>query len=939
MLSSLFKPAWQSGSVEKRLRAISSMDGSSVEKQEILAQLATEDVEASVQIAAINKLTSAVRLHELTLNSANDSVRLKAENRLNEVLGENSSLSDQDYRELISRFPELKVRIAAQATTAAIRAEVLQNIPTEQLLEVLELTIYSDSRQQIAERVSAIEMLESARKTLRGKDKTAERVIKAKIDEIRKVVRQNAENLNTVEKLIDEVEYLASHDWLSEFKAKLLAHRNHWDNLQFEGNEKLRQRYKVAREIIDSRYEEQKVIEETHHSQDQVVDEIEVFLKRSANMDLAGSIDGLKESLERQKQFGARWQELSVKARPTLIKDELVDKMLRALQSASELLTEARGVLQPEVVSEQTETGSSKETSDISKVEKASQKLNSVLKKLKWPSDFGEFKSKTELLLQLTNWKNAQKASAVEYQERLDSVHKKIGSIFHFSRTGNLMRAKQFYERTEKRLHQFNEKDCSKLEERLAEAHEALDKMGDWKNFATEPKYLELCDAMELLGKSKHHPDKLSKEIKDLQKSWKMLGHSDISDQYWPRFKEAADKVYQPCAEFFDKRHKTRKDNLQQRQQIVDQLRELLKNTDWDNSPDYKAVQSSLRSLGEKFSKIKEVEHGPGQKQWKVYSTLKDDVYEKLNVAYEANIVLKQELIKQVIVLAEGTARQENLASLKILQTRWKQVGVTRRNADQKAWKEFKKQGDLVYSNVQQLRQGERDEIDLQLNAYRNIVKEIKQLAKTAKDLSEADQQFVVLQEKYENLPELPDQLPEKLVEGIQRDYQHACDLFDNSHSRIINSMHNRQIEMLRKKAILCVQLEALGEAASEQELQEITQQWDAIELHDSALSRRIEKRKRSAQTSLDRKQISAQRRLLCIQLEITKGVESPAEDKNLRMQYQLDQMNELGLGHQTSDSKEQLEMMELDWLCMPGAEAEQQKILDERFQRVLQKK
>ncbi|MBT4075504.1 MAG: hypothetical protein HOE78_02880, partial [Gammaproteobacteria bacterium] len=89
MLSSLFKPAWQSGSVEKRLRAISSMDGSSVEKQEILAQLATEDVEASVQIAAINKLTSAVRLHELTLNSANDSVRLKAENRLNEVLGEN----------------------------------------------------------------------------------------------------------------------------------------------------------------------------------------------------------------------------------------------------------------------------------------------------------------------------------------------------------------------------------------------------------------------------------------------------------------------------------------------------------------------------------------------------------------------------------------------------------------------------------------------------------------------------------------------------------------------------------------------------------------------------------------------------------------------------------------------------------------------------------
>ncbi|MCK5663190.1 MAG: DUF349 domain-containing protein, partial [Thiotrichaceae bacterium] len=693
MLSSLFKPAWQSGSVEKRLRAISSMDGTSVEKQQILAQLATEDVEASVQIAAINKLTNAMRLHELTLNSANDSVRLKAESRLNEVLGENSSLSDQDYRELINRFTELRVRIAAQATTASIRAEALQNIPTEQLLEVLELTVYTDARQQIAERISTIEMLEPARKNLRGKDKNAERLIKAKIDEIRNIERQNAENLNIVEKLIDEVEYLASHDWLSEFKAKLLAHRNHWDKLAFDIDEKLRQRYKVARKIIDSRYEEQKVIEETHCSQDQVVDEVESFLKSIANMDLAGSIDALKESLDKQTQFRTRWQELSVKARPTLIQDELVDKMLRAMQSASELLTSARGILQPEVVSEQTETDKSKETADINKLENNSQKLNAVLKKLKWPAEFGEFKLETDLLLQLTSWKKAQKASAVEYQERLDLSHKKIGSIFHFSRTGNLMRAKQFYERAEKSLHQFNSKDRSKLEERLAEAHEALDKMGDWKNFATEPKYLELCDAMELLGKSKHHPDKLSKEIKDLQQSWKLLGHSDISDQYWPRFKEAADKVYQPCADFFDKRHKTRKDNLQQRQQIVDQLRELLENTDWDNNPDYKAVQSSLRSLGEKFSKIKEVEFGPGQKQWKIYSTLKDDVYEKLNVAYEANIKLKQQLIVQATTLAEGDARTENLAALKILQTRWKQVGVTRRNADQKAWKEFKKQG------------------------------------------------------------------------------------------------------------------------------------------------------------------------------------------------------------------------------------------------------
>jgi len=936
MLNNLFKPAWQSNSAEKRLRAIATMDGSSAEKQLILAQLAKNDIESAIQISAINKLTSVITLHELSM-TAGESVRVEAVNRLNTLLGENGSLQQQDFIELIARYPELCFRIASQALVPSVREEALRKVPAEQLLEVLELTTYTDSRQQIAERISTIEILESARKILRGKDKNAERIVKAKIDDIRKLERQQAENLSIVEKLIDEAEYLASHDWVSEFKAKILAHRSHWDKLDFEIDEALKQRYKIAREVIDSRFEEQKVIDETHESQDILIVELEKFVSEVANMDLASSITHLSETNNRRTQLETSWQALTVKARPNLIKDEFFDKKLRALQSANELYTKAVDILRlEEEVAKPDEVAETGQASTVSPRFDGEKELAAALKQLKWPAQFAALKSVNELQSKLVSWQNARKVSAAEYKQSVDLVHKKIGSIFHFSRTGNLMRAKQFYERAEKSLTHFNAKDCSILEERLVEARQALDKMGDWKNFATEPKYLELCDEMELLASSKHHPDKLSKEIKALQQRWKILGHSDVSDQYWSRFKQAADKVYQPCADFFDKRHKTRKDNLQQRQQVVNQMRELLELTDWDNSPDYKAVQSSLRTFAESFSKIKEVEHGAGQKQWTVFSKLKDDVYDKLNVAYEANILLKQELIKKATSLAETVAKKENLTALKILQTRWKQVGVTRRNADQKAWKEFNRQGDIVYHNVQQLRQGERDETDLQLNAYRNIIKEIKLLAKNANNLAEADQQFTQLQQQYNNLPALPDKLPEKLLEGIERDYRHACDQFDNSHSRIIDTMHNRQIEALRNKAKLCVQLEALDGSSSDKKLQEISQLWDAIELKNPALNRRIEKRRKSAADHLDRVDITAQRRLLCIQLEIIKGVESPAEAKSLRMQYQLDQMNERGLGQQSDNSAEQLEKMELDWLCMPGAEAEQQHSLDERFNRVL---
>ncbi|MBL3619625.1 MAG: DUF349 domain-containing protein [gamma proteobacterium endosymbiont of Lamellibrachia anaximandri] len=215
-----------------------------------------------------------------------------------------------------------------------------------------------------------------------------------------------------------------------------------------------------------------------------------------------------------------------------------------------------------------------------------------------------------------------------------------------------------------------------------------------------------------------------------------------------------------------------------------------------------------------------------------------------------------------------------------------------------------------------------------------------------ANNLGEADQLFTILQAKYAELPELElpksnrlhstGQLPEKLAEGIQRDYRNACDQFEECHSRIVNSMRAKQIDALRLKANLCAQLEALGESLSEEQLQEISQQWDSIDLHDSVLSSRIEKRRNSAQTVIDRVAIGAERRLLCIQLEIAMGKESPADDKAIRMQYQLEQMNKSGLGQQTVNSTEQLDHMELDWLCMPGAEPKQQKELDERFQRVL---
>jgi hypothetical protein len=929
MLPDLLKPTGKSSSAEKRRKAIAEMNSVSEEQQEILFQLARDDEDSSVRIAAIRQLTSAAALHELSIKFSDSAVRTEAEKRVNELLGANHALDEAQYLDLLKQYPELQLRIAAHADSTSVRSEAIQILSSRQLLEVLGATDYTDSRQLIAEKLSNIEDLESARKIMRGKDKNAERIIKTKIDAFRSLERQQAENFARLDKLIEEVEYLASHDWLPEFKELCRAHRQQWDSLEFDIDDDTRQRYQVAREIVDTHYEQQRITEQTRQSQQQLVSELEALLQITARRDLTASLEALSDSQAQQQAFRSGWQALADITPPDRLILNQYDKMLGALHSATQLVAKAADLV-PDAIEGSSRTGDSNKSAGNSR------QLEAALKRLKWPAEFDELQVATELQQQVVDWDRARKASAEAHEQKLAAAHKKISAISRFSRAGNLARAKQIAEKVAKVLNLFEGKELLALQQRFEKARKTLGDMGDWKNFATEPKYIELCDAMELLITSKHHPDKRSSEMKALQQQWKALGQSDISDQYWPRFKLAADKVYQPCAEFFKQRHKTRKANLEQRQQYVEQMRELLETTGWDNNPDFKQAQSSLRSISDSFTGIKDVERNAGRKQWKQFSKFRDAVTAKLDEAYDANIALKQELIRQTEALAEASAAVENLATLKNLQSRWKQVGITRRNQDQKAWTDFKKHGDIVYNKVQALRQGKREETDQQLNAYREIIKDIQKLARTASDLAEADQQFSVLQANYAALPDLPWQLPEKLSEGIQRDYRNACDQYANSHSRIVKNRQNRQIDALRAKANLCAQQEALGASPTAQQLQEISLQWDSIELQDVELRRRIEARRKTAQSAIDRAAIAAERRMLCIQLEIAMGVESPAEDRALRRQYQLEQMSKSGLGQQVVNNKELLKTMELDWLCMPGAEAEQQKALDERFQLVL---
>jgi len=341
MLTDFFKPSWKSNSVDKRLKAIAAMDSENLEQQKILAQLASDDKNVAVCIAAIQSLSSAPALYEISLKhgSDNEIVRKAASNRLDELMGESASLKPQQFDELLKIYPELKVRIAAHAELTDVRNQAIQGLSAEQLLEVLSVTVYSDSRQKIANMLLDFETLESARKIMRGKDKNAERIIKSKIDEFRVQERQQVENLNTVIELTEEAEYLSSRDdWLPDFMSRCLAHCSRWDGLDFEIEIELKQRYQVARNILDTHYQDRITVEKTKQSQQEIVDELQTLLQIIADLDLQRSIDQFFETHEKCDSIISSWKSLALTSAPDQSGNDQYLKMIAALKSTTQLV-------------------------------------------------------------------------------------------------------------------------------------------------------------------------------------------------------------------------------------------------------------------------------------------------------------------------------------------------------------------------------------------------------------------------------------------------------------------------------------------------------------------------------------------------------------------------------------------------------------------------
>jgi len=315
---------------------------------------------------------------------------------------------------------------------------------------------------------------------------------------------------------------------------------------------------------------------------------------------------------------------------------------------------------------------------------------------------------------------------------------------------------------------------------------------------------LELCARAEKLAGVEIIKDAI-RELNELHHEFKHIGPVPKEDKenVWQRFKAASDAVYARRDAYLQNLQSELQKNHDEKTKLGDEAQAFATfNTDrikeWnEKTKEILDLQKRWEVIGGlPRAKAKEV----NKKFWAAFKTFfnnKNAFFKKLDEEREANLQLKNELVKKALELKESSDWEKTSAELKTLQQKWKDVGPVPEKFREKVFKEFKDACDYFFAQ----RRGQQGKVEQEQIDNLNLKTAIcEELEKRTQEGSADVEVLRDLQDRYNNIGFVP----KKDIAAIKNRYHEAVDKFvasipelsDDDRSRVL--LEN-QLSDLRK--------------------------------------------------------------------------------------------------------------------------------------------
>ena len=467
----------------------------------------------------------------------------------------------------------------------------------------------------------------------------------------------------------------------------------------------------------------------------------------------------------------------------------------------------------------------------------------------------------------------------------------------------------------------------------------SLGELKAWKEHAAAPKRAELIQEMESLIGAEQEPQALAERIRLLQEDWKTVSKGVLSDSDadWQRFHQAAERAYQPCREQFEAQARLRQANAEKRKGILERLR-VFEAAQSGNDTDWRAFATVLREAPQEWRRHFPVERTAARELQKEFDAAIARLKGRLDAWHANNADEKRLLIQRAAELVDLSDGRDATEAVKRLQAQWKGLGAAAPDQDRDLWEEFRGHCDAVFQKRQKAHADYTTSLKTNKARALALCEEAEQLAgRSGSELLGGTARMAEWRAAFETVGELP--RPEE--RGLKARFERALESVKAAVSAQRAKDKERSLEALLEAASrIHAYASAVAQTAPAPEREALKQAAETFIAGISHWPKGGAEALANAWATAEAAEPLEEShekavRMLCIRAEILKDLPTPAEDQELRREYQMLRLVErMGRGNDGPDDS--VESLALEWTRVGLASQDLYRSLLSRFRGTL---
>ncbi|GMR15084.1 MAG: hypothetical protein BMS9Abin30_0704 [Gammaproteobacteria bacterium] len=425
-----------------------------------------------------------------------------------------------------------------------------------------------------------------------------------------------------------------------------------------------------------------------------------------------------------------------------------------------------------------------------------------------------------------------------------------------------------------------------------------LRELREWHHWSNNKIRKRLIAEMEVLPAAGLHPDALLDRVKSLQAEWKTLEESEqipgdkhfaAAPWMWRKFSAAGHTAFDTAKPYLEKRSEIQSRHAQSLTKVCAELQQL---ADTD-PPDWTALG---KAMNRGRQKLRDLNNVPAKQRQAFARKLKAALDKANNVMQDHYQLVEKEkmkLIRSASQLIHLPERSEAIAQAKSLQSAWKAAGSLWRSKEQELWNQFREHLDPLFEELKEQQETIRAAKAERLAAQNTLCEEMQAILKSDKDLSAQHGIVQGLQDSWKDI-EHPERKLLASFRALVADYEQRV---KQAQQQQMHAEHERRW----LKSMLLHELTVSGRTAkgaiSKKTQTKVEKTWpeqgsdDVLEIKMDKACADMLAGKPADPGEDDAEDLKTKARMLCIRLEFLAGLQSPDEDRDQRMQYQVDRL------------------------------------------------